>query len=178
MVRVQTADLATVEQNVGLIDPLALQLLGVDDGDELVIQGSPNGGGLVPIARMRVLAAPEEVLARRQNLSGGSLATRFPSAAESIGVHPDIPWIFLDSAVRSSLGLAGTKLGAVRIRASRRFQVYREIRELLLLLVLAFVGLASVIRSTPVLLLVLVCVLAAAAFVMRHRLKQRLEAER
>lgn len=178
MVRVQPADLATVEQNVGLLSPLAMSLLGLLDGDEVVMQGAPNADGKVSNVRMNVHAVPEETMTRRERLSGGGLNARFPSAKDALGVFPDLPWLFLDSASRARLNIEGKKLGVVRVRASRRFQLIREFRELLLLLVLAFVGLATVVKSQAILMVLLGGLFLAAVIVVRSRLKSRLENRR
>lgn len=84
-----------------------------------------------------------------------------------MGVYPDLPWVFLDSAARTSLGIHG-QLGTVRIRASRRYQWSAEIRELLFLLVIAFIGLASLIQSVVVLFLALVGIALITLFLVRH----------
>lgn len=178
MVRVQPADLATVEQDVGLLSPLAMDILGLQSGDLAVVQGSPDADGKVPKLRLTMLTTPEETMQRREKLSGGGITSRFPSAKDTLGVFPDLPWLFLDSAARSKLGINGRRLSVVRVRASRRFQLYREIRELLLVLVLAFLGLASVIETRWFLLIVLAAVGLAALWVIRQRLKQRLETKR
>ena len=175
MLRVQTADLATVEQDVALVSPLAMSILGLESGDEVVVEGPPDSGGEVTQVRLKAHPAPEETIDRRVALSGAGLTTRFPSVRAALGVHPDLPWMFVDSSARTRLGLGAHKLAPVRIRASRGYQLAREIRELLLVLVLAFVGLASVVESDSILLMVLVLVLSAALVVLRHRLKYRLE---
>jgi hypothetical protein len=174
MSRVQAADLGTVEQAVCLMTPLSMGILGVQDGDEVVIEGAPAEGAEVPVVRLRAHPIPEDTVERRRRISGGDLDSRFPSARDALGVYPDLPWIFLDSTSRSTLGVAKTKLAVVRVRAGRRHQLSREMRELLLLLVLAFVGLASVVESRALLTGVLVLVLAATGFVVRSRLRSRL----
>ena len=66
-------------------------------------------------------------------------------------------------------------LGCVRIRASRAFQVNREVRELLLVLVRAFLGLATLVKTTAILGVVLFGVLLiVVGGVMRSRLRRRL----
>lgn len=178
MLRVQPADLATVEQNVGLLSPIGLSILGVESGDEIVIQGAPDDSGRVRETRMLAYAAPDEITDRRDRLSGGALHSRFPSARDALGVYPDLPWLFLDSASRAELGIYGQKLSVVRARASRRFQLTREFRELLLLLALAFIGVAAVVESSVMRILLLCVLLVGTATVVRSRLKNRLEFER
>jgi hypothetical protein len=175
MMRVQAADLATLEQNVGLIDPLALGILGIESGDQVVIQGSPDENGNVTDVRIRVHATPDGPLERRERLSGGGLTSRFPSARDALAVHPDLPWIFLDASTRSRVGVGNAKLSVVRVRASRWFQVVRELRELLLVLALTLVGLASLISWQLGRWLILGIVLATVIGVTSDRLRKRLE---
>jgi hypothetical protein len=174
MARVQAADLATVEQNVGLVSPLTLGILGIQDGDAVIVQGAPDAEGNVEDVRLRVHVAPDDMLDLRKEVSGGSLSTRFPSARDALGVFPDLPCIFLDSASRARLGLGRTKLSAVRIRASRSFQLNREFRELLLVLILAFLGFATLVKSTAALAALFGFLLLVVGGVIRSRLRRRL----
>lgn len=174
MARVQAADLATVEQNIGLVSPLTLGILGVQDGDEVIVQGAPDEDGKVADVCIRVHVAPAEMIELRQEISGGSLSTRFPSARDALGVFPDLPWIFLDSASRSKLRLDGKRLSAVRIRSSRTFQVNRELREVMLVLVLAFLGFATLVKSKWVLAALFGVLFVVVGAVMRSRLRRRL----
>lgn len=151
--RVQPADLVTVEREACLLEQMSLHLLGVDTGDSVVLEGLPGQDGNVPQVRLRAYPCSDAVLERRSSLSGGDFASRFPSTRDALGVHPDLPWIFLDTDQRTSLGLVAAdggpqKLGVVRIRASRRDLLAKEVRELLLLLVLAVVGLLTALEST------------------------------
>jgi hypothetical protein len=172
--RVQPADLTTVERPVCLLDTLTVGLLGITSGDEVVVEGFDTGGSeVIQSCRLRGHEAPGPVMERRTALSGGSFESRFPSASDALGVHPDLPWIFLDSATRKSLGVHG-KLGTVRIRASRRFQLLRELRESLLLALLALVGLAQVISHTAILIALTLVVLVLSAVAVVVRLRNRL----
>jgi hypothetical protein len=146
MCRVQSADASTIEREVSLVDELTLQLLGVESGDEVVIEGLPNvdnGDPKIPCLRIKAFRTSDEVLKRRSQLSGGELTCRFPAARDSLGTVLDLPWVFLDSSTRTALGLSGQKLGVVRIRASRRYQLVKEIRELLLIAAVAIIGILS-----------------------------------
>ncbi len=172
--RVQAADLATVEQNACLLEPLAMALLGLSDGDRVVIEGVVPGDEHVTELCMRAQTAPEQVTSRRETLSGGGLWSRFPATSDALGVYPDLTWIFLDAGTRKALGLGTAKLGTVRVRASRPFQVVREIRELLLLLVLAVVGLATIVHSAILLSVLFGSIAVVAAVVVHSRLHRRL----
>ena len=175
MCRVQSADLSSVEQNVALLSPMALRLLGVPGGARVIVEGCTDPAHSLQAVRLTALEASEEALDRRTELSGGSLSARFPSSRDALGVFPDLPWIFLDAAERSALGLNEQKLAAVRVRASRRDQMIVEVRELVLLFILAAVGLAALIES-PLLVGGLLCALVLAGLLLaRARLRRRLE---
>jgi hypothetical protein len=144
--RVQAADLTTVEREVCLVDELTLSLLGVQSGDEVVIEGMANEKYAITEIRLKAFQTTELTRERRERLHGGDLSCRFPSSLDALAVSPDLPWIFLDSATRRRLGLR-VELGTVRLRASRRFQLRKELREMLLLIGLAFFGLISILED-------------------------------
>jgi hypothetical protein len=173
--RVQSAELATIEREVCLLDALALELLGVEGGAEVVIEGSVADNGVVRQVRVKAFAATEAIREQRERVHGGGLDTRYPSARDALGVHPDLTWIYLDSSTR---GLLGTQdLGTVRVRASRSFQLRHELREMLLVLSIAFLGLVELVTTTwarlvAIVVMVLLVVLAVSVR-MRGRLTHR-----
>jgi len=185
MCRVQTADALAIEREISLLDALTLELIGVESGDEVVIEGIPAGGsakdpgGKVPSVQVKAFGVSDEVLTRRSELSGGDLTCRFPSSRDALGVYPDLPWVFLDSATRAALGLAGGKLGVVRIRASSRYQLVKELREILLIVAIAVVGVLSLFndKNTRIILGALLFLGVAAVILlrMRHRLSRTLK---
>lgn len=174
VLRVQSADLTTVERDVALIDPLAMKLLGLEEGDLAVIQGVPRGGS-VPEVRLRAFSTPDAVRERREQYAGGDFTSRFPASSDALGVFPDLPWIFLDASERRQLGIGGSKLAVVRVRASRRFQMERELREILLVITLAIIGLATVINNHAVMLMLVSVLLAGACGIVLLRVRRRLE---
>jgi hypothetical protein len=173
--RIQSADLAIVEQEVALLTPLTMSLLGVQSGARIVIEGVPSKpGGAVPTVRMKAYEAPQDIIDRRAEYSGGGYEARFPSSRDALAVFPDLPWIFLDAETRTKLGLGSHRLRPVRVRAARGDQALVEVRELMLLFVLAGVGVASVITSTPLLLAFLGALGLVTGLVARARLRRRL----
>lgn len=172
--RVQSADLTTAEREVALVDGLTLALLGVTSGDDVVLEGIPETSGTVPTVRVKAFQASDEVMQRRTELSGGDFTCRFPSAVDSLGVFPDLPWVFLDSSTRTALGLTGQKLGTVRIRPSRSYQLGKEFREILLVLAVAFLGFGSVIDNTALLVGLLCALTVVITGVMVVRMRSRL----
>lgn len=176
MCRVQTADLATVEQHACLVDDLTLQLLGIVSGDEVVIEGVPTPGddSTVPRARVKAYSVTEPIVDRRCLLEGGALDSRFPSARDALGVYPDLPWVFLDSALRTRLGLPCQKLGVIRIRAGRRYQVIKQLREMLLLLIIASLGLVTLVNDPSTRLGLLLALIVGVVAVVGIRLRSQL----
>jgi hypothetical protein len=175
--RVQLAELASAEREVCLLDPLALEMLGVQSGEEVVVEGQANAGGEVEQIRIRAFTTTEAVQHNRESMLGGDFSVRYPSARDALGIHPDIPWIFLDSSTRWMLRIGDQRLATVRVRPSRSFQLRRELREMLLVLGIAFIGLIELVTQTWArlgLLATMVTVVATAIAVrMRGRLSHR-----
>ncbi|MEU2745589.1 hypothetical protein ABZ613_04715 [Streptomyces collinus] len=171
--RVQNADLRTIEGGVCIVDPLTLQLLGVQIGDFVVIEGLPDVNNEIPQVVIQAFVS-EEVQLRREQLHGGNFTSRFPSSRDALGVYPDLPWVFLDSSTRATLGLPEKKLGTVRIRARRRHQFVKEIRDLLLLIGLAVIGLVTAFKETHWRVAFLVALTVIVLAVVTVRLRGRL----
>ncbi|SQE00684.1 hypothetical protein FMEAI12_7030002 [Parafrankia sp. Ea1.12] len=175
MCRVQAASLPTVEHQICTAHPLVLSVLGVENGDEVVIEGIPAGDALlIPVCRLKIFSTPAEAIEQRNRLSGGDLTTRYPSSRDALGVYPDLPWIFLDGDTRSALGLGNQKLAVVRVRASRKYQVAKEVREILLLLFLAFFGLIGVLKSGLLVAIAAFVLVILAVGAIHRRLRWRL----
>lgn len=173
--RVQAADLAIVEQEVALLSPLTMSLLGIRPGSHVVLEGVPaTPGGSVPIVKVKAHEAPQEIIDRRTQFSGGGHESRFPSSRDALGVFPDLPWVFLDAATRVQLGLGTHRLCAVRIRAARADQALTELRELMLLFILAAVGVATVNPSPAFVFAFLSLLVLGTALLARARLRRRL----
>lgn len=84
---------------------------------------------------LKALAAPDTLYAMRTAIEGGGFEALVPSAFDALGVYPDhLPWIYIDGYRRLALGLGDQRLATVRVRASRSFQLRRELREMLLVL--------------------------------------------
>jgi hypothetical protein len=173
--RVQDADLSTLEREVCLLDPLTLELLGVSSGDEVVIDGL-NGGGspVVSSIRVRAFATSAAVQQRREALHGGDFGARFPSARDALGVHPDLPWIFLVGTTQQRLRLRAAALATVRVRSSRSYQLRKEVREIALLLGIAFIGLLQLIDDRRLQSAAVLALLASVAVSIVVRMRGRL----
>jgi hypothetical protein len=173
--RMQRADLTTVERDVCLMDSLTLELLGVESGEEVVLEGGIDDDGEVAQVRIAAFATSAEIQQRRSDLDGGDINALFPSSRDALGVHPDLPWMFLDRGTRDALRL-GRKLAPVRVRSSRTFQLRRELREMMLLFGIAFIGVLQIIDDQlvqiGVLTLLILMITGAIAIRMRGRLSR------
>jgi len=172
--RVTLADTSSTERDVCLMSALSLSLLGVSSGDYVVLEGAPDEAGHVRTLAVKAFEAPEDVCAERTRVSQGIWGARFPGVRETLGVWPDIPTIFADSATRARLGIASQQLGTVRARPARLQQFGTELREMMLLLAVALIGIVTIVPGT-VLALVLTGALVVGTFTltvakMRRRL--------
>jgi hypothetical protein len=116
--RVQVADLVTIEQDVALLTPLVLDLLGVASGSRVYIEGHAEAGREPPRLSARAHALPDPMAAARTEISGGGLDARYPSALTRWGSDPTCPgcsWTPRCVVVR---GLGHHNLAVVRIRAN------------------------------------------------------------
>lgn len=175
--RVQQAELTTSERRAALLSRLALELIGTESGDRVVIEGLPaEPGGRLCAVTVRAFEAPAEIIDRRERLGGGGFEHRFPSARDALGVFPDLPGIFIDRALRSQLGFVQPQLAVVRVRANRKDQVTKEMREMLLVVVLAFIGLLQVVDVgwvwVPLLFLATLMVVGIVGMRLRSRLRE------
>ncbi|MFE6806407.1 hypothetical protein [Streptomyces sp. NPDC057696] len=172
--RVQDGDRASAEQEVCLLDTLTLELLGVSSGDEVVLEGFPYEDGTVPVLQLKAIRTSEEVQERRKELHGGDMTSRYPSSLDALGTFPDLPWVFLDRRLWSGLGLDGQWLATVRIRCSRSYQLKKELREMVFLLGIAFIGVVTVLKSVVWQAASLAVLVLLVGFVVNVRLRGRL----
>jgi hypothetical protein len=78
--------------------------------------------------------------------------------------------------LRSQLGFVQPQLAVVRVRANRKDQVTKEMREMLLVVVLAFIGLLQVVDVgwvwVPLLFLATLMVVGIVGMRLRSRLRE------
>ncbi|GAA5033994.1 hypothetical protein [Streptomyces siamensis] len=172
--RVQDGDRASAEQEVCLLDTLTLELLGVTSGDVVVLEGFPGADGVVPVLQLKAIRTSDEVQGRRKELHGGDMTSRYPSSLDALGTFPDLPWVFLDRRLWSGLGLEGQWLATVRIRCSRSYQLKKELREMVFLLGIAFIGVVTVLNSVVWQAASLAVLVLLVGFVVNVRLRSRL----
>jgi hypothetical protein len=173
--RIQAAPLVSMERDIVIMDPLAMSVVGVETGDEVVIEGVPSKPGeSAPRERLRVVPMTEQLEKQRMDLVGGGPESRYPSALIALGVWPDLPWIFMDQSTRQRLNLGQSRVAAVRVRASRRDLLVKEARELLLLLVLAAIGVLTLIGDWRGQLVAVLGVVAVGLVVVLARLRRKI----
>src|SRR5699024_2892927 len=149
-------------------------LLGVSSGDYVVLEGAPDEAGHVRTLAVKAFEAPEDVCTERARVSQGIWGARFPGVRETLGVWPDIPTIFADSATRARLGIASQQLGTVRARPARLQQFGTELREMMLLLAVALIGVVTIVPSVTV-AIVLIGTLVVGTFALTlAKLRRRL----
>ena len=118
-----------------------MDVLGLRPGDEVVIEASATHDGAPRTIKLRAHHTPELRAALYQDMQEPSRHARFSDCAELLAVSPDLPILFPDAEHRRQLGIAAC--APVRVRASRRDQWSRELRDPSLLLVLAVAGAIS-----------------------------------
>lgn len=148
--RVTLADPATTERDVCLMSALSLQLLGISSGDYVVLEGAVSSSGRVPTVAVKAFEVPDDIRLERQRVSSGTWGARFPGVRETLGIAPDIPLVFADASTRARLGIGRQELGTLRARPARLQQFGAELRETLILLAVALVGLLTVVPSAVI----------------------------
>lgn len=172
--RVTLADTASTERDVCLMSRLSLQLLGVSSGDYVVLEGGPDAAGEVQTLAVKAFEVPEDVKTERERVSNGIWGARFPGVRETLGVWPDIPTIFVDASTRARLGIAPQQLGTLRARPARLQQFGSELREMMLLLAVALIGVVAIVPSV-VIALALIGALVVGTFALTvAKLRRRL----
>ncbi|MGO3662679.1 gamma-glutamylcyclotransferase [Microbacterium gubbeenense] len=172
--RVTLADTSSTERDVCLMSRLSLQLLGVASGDYVVLEGGPDANGVVSTLAVKAFEVPEDVQIERERVSNGIWGARFPGVRETIGVWPDIPTVFVDASTRARLGIAPQQLGTLRARPARLQQFGSELREMMLLLAVALIGVVTIVPSM-VLALALIGALVVGTFALTvAKLRRRL----
>ena len=175
VLRVTLAEPSSAERDVCLMSGLSLALLGIGSGDHVVLEGAPDESGEVRAMTIKAFETPDSVAAERDRVSGGLWGSRFPGARDSLGIAPDIPTVFLDSATRDRLGLGARQLTTVRARPARVQQFAHEMREILLVLAVALIGIIGLLTTDQtVTTALLALIVAGAIMLMTARLRRRL----
>lgn len=172
--RVQAAPLVVMERGIILLDPLAMEIIGVESGDQVVVEGVPSAVNQeVPRERLRVVTASENIVDDRKALIGGGAESRFPSALDTLGVSPDLAWAFIDQATRARLNVDDSRVSVVRVRASRRDLLFKEARELVLLLAIAALGLLALVEDPVARAISIGTVLVVGVGIIATRLRRK-----
>lgn len=150
MMRVQVADILIMEKASCAMPSIALELLGIEPGDKVVLESPKreDSGDEYRLERviLRAYLAPMSMLELRDSVqSGRFIQTRFPDCAEVLGVFPDLPWIFVDADARDVLGLS--KCSPVRVYARRRYQISKDYRNYALLIIVTLLSAISLLDT-------------------------------
>lgn len=141
--RVQPAELTLAEQNGCLLPPLALDSMGLKSGDVVeVAAADASAPGCMRRHRIKAYEAPKDVLERRKEYHGGDFASLLPDEEGALGLPQALPWIWLDATARRELGLKESFSGVV-VRPSRRHVAVDQLRDVAVVLALAFAGAAT-----------------------------------
>ncbi|GAB08459.1 hypothetical protein GOARA_012_00090 [Gordonia araii NBRC 100433] len=172
--RVTLADPATTERDVVLMPRLAIDVLGIESGDYVVIEGTPDENGDVPTVVLKVFEVPSDVEDMRRKVTGGSWGTRFPAANETLGSNPELPLAFIDAELRARLGVNRQTLATVRARPGRLHRFYVELREILLVLAVALLGVVTVVNDATVQMGLIVLLVVLSMVLVFGRMRRRL----
>ncbi|MFT3898945.1 MAG: gamma-glutamylcyclotransferase family protein [Gordonia sp. (in: high G+C Gram-positive bacteria)] len=172
--RVTLADTATAERDVVLMPRLAIDVLGIESGDYVVLEGNPGPSGEVPSVVLKVFEVPSEVEDMRRTITGGSWGARFPAANETLGVSHELPLAFIDAELRTRLGVTGQTLPTVRARPGRLHRFYAELREILLVLAVALLGVVTVVNDAAVQIGLIAALVVLSMVLVFGRMRRRL----
>lgn len=179
--RVVPADMDTMERDVALISPLAIQMLGIDPGDFVILEGAEFGSGRVRQTSVRAFPIDSETSESRIGKIRGGWLAAYPDPKVGLGISEDLGMVFIDSATRERLFGPGHKqrLGSVRLRASRVEQVQKESREFALILIFAALAWIlsasedSIFTLAPGKALALAAIMLFALFLTLRRIRWR-----
>lgn len=139
--RVVLSNVTTMERDVALVTPLTMQMLGIESGDFAVMEGVNREASepQIKTVSVRVFPVDEKTLEKREKSQVGGWLSLVPDAKICLGVHTDLAPIFIDAALRDFLfgKNHGQSVGVIRLRASFPEKVSSEIRELLVVILLA-----------------------------------------
>lgn len=176
--RVTMADPSSTERDVCLMTELSLQLLGVSSGDYVVLEGAADESGRVRTMAVKAFAVPDDVLSERRRVANGTWGGRFPGVRETLGVWPDIPIVFIDATTRARLGVSAQQLGTIRARPARLHQFGAELREMMLLLAVALIGVLSVVQSWMIAVVLFSALVGSTLLLTLVKLRRRLSHRR
>ena len=92
--------------------------------------------------RLKAYAATDDVTERRMMIHGGGRGSPLPSEDAAFHISQVLPWIWLDEAVRTQMGLPG-QLSAVIVAPSRRYVLLDNLREVAIVGAVALGGVAA-----------------------------------
>lgn len=141
MTRLQRGEPTMIEIGACLVQSETLQVLGIESGDYIVLEGIDKQNRLLT-RRLRAYEIPDDVAAQRKVLEKNIEDALFPDCSEKLGVFPDLDPIMLDEEARLALNLE--LCAPVRVRASRSHQASKETRNFLFLVLITLIGAVGV----------------------------------
>lgn len=127
---------------------------------------------------VKAFAVPDDVLSERRRVANGTWGGRFPGVRETLGVWPDIPIVFIDATTRARLGVSAQQLGTIRARPARLHQFGAELREMMLLLAVALIGVLSVVQSWMIAVVLFSALVGSTLLLTLVKLRRRLSHRR
>ena len=173
--RVTLADPASAERDIVLMPRLAIDILGVESGDYIVMEGSPGEDGRVPLGGSQVFEVPLGCGGQPPGRHRRIVGARFPASVETLGINQDLPMAFVDAGLRARLGVNGQTLGTVRVRPGRLHRFYVELREILLVLAaVALLGVVTVVNGPRCRSPLIVALVVMSTILVVGRMRRRL----
>ena len=171
--RVTLADPASAERDI-VLPRLAIDILGVESGDYIVMEGSPDGTAGFRRWFSKVFEVPSDVEDNRRAVTGGSWGARFPAGVETLGINQDLPMAFVDAELRARLGVNGQTLGTVRVRPDGCTGSTSNCARSSWCLAVALLGVVTVVNETPVQIALIVALVVMSTILVVGRMRRRL----
>jgi hypothetical protein len=111
IMRVQSAHIVMIEKPGCMIPKIAMDFLGVEPGDEVILESTvreaPDSDHRLARLTLRAYPTPPDAQELRERTQSGMLQSRFPDCSEALGMFPDLPWLFIDADARNALVKSG-----------------------------------------------------------------------
>jgi hypothetical protein len=152
--RTQIADVTLDEKASCALSQIALNMMGIQEGDHIVLEGlrplkdDPDGYSYeVTHAVAKVYVSPPEMVAQRETIQRSIADPQHPDCSEMLGVYPDIPWIFVDEDIVKRNGLNIDPCSPIRVRVERRHQIIKNLSGFAGLIVLGLLANGVLLQS-------------------------------
>ena len=148
VVRIHPVDVPHAEKGVCLIDRATMKLIGVSEGDFVILERGSKS------ILLRALELTEELLKERKELIS-KMPDRYPPCLKFLKLPPpDIPWIFIDKHARDALN--ADICDPVIIRRSTRHVIYKNLISIALALLITLIGIS--LRMPGIIGAIILCI--------------------